>query len=92
MNGYLTLDSVPLYLQKSVKPVFTIPKDGVFLFIAKIELKSTDDFKAVISIQIKGEHGYLSATEYPLLIVRVLPEALCGGIHYMSSYIIFGYM
>ncbi|OXA42720.1 Transmembrane protein 87A [Folsomia candida] len=53
---------------QSSRPVFTIPKDGVYLFIVKFEPEGSSEFHAEVEVQIKGPHGYLSATEYPLLI------------------------
>jgi hypothetical protein len=58
-------------LQQVKRPVFTIPKDGVYLFILRIDpqiQQTPSNFKAEVTVEIKGEHGYLSATEYPLFI------------------------
>jgi len=52
--------------------VFTVHKDGVYLLIVYMKLASGDinkNFQAEVKVQMIGEQGYLSATEWPLLIV-----------------------
>lgn len=78
-GGHIILKSMILRepeLKKAVKdrrettksasdPIFTITKDGVYIFT--LEVSSRNDFTANVIIDIKGSYGYLSAADWPLL-------------------------
>ncbi|GAB6020655.1 hypothetical protein CHUAL_003325 [Chamberlinius hualienensis] len=52
----------------SSTPQFTIPKEGLYIITIKIEGKlPTDNFSAVVDLDIKGHSGYLSVLDWPLL-------------------------
>ncbi|CAL8111259.1 unnamed protein product [Orchesella dallaii] len=54
----------------SPHPVFTVPADGVYLLVVKmvpVGQGSAFSFSADLKVQMKSEHGYLSAANYPLL-------------------------
>ncbi|ODN04343.1 Transmembrane protein [Orchesella cincta] len=54
----------------SPHPVFTVPADGVYLLVVKmvpVGQGLENSFSADIKVQMKSEHGYLSAADYPLL-------------------------
>ncbi|XP_076037637.1 transmembrane protein 87A [Oratosquilla oratoria] len=44
-----------------------IPADGVYLFLIHITSTNSTEFKAHLSIEMKGDYGYLSAADWPLL-------------------------
>lgn len=51
-------------------PVFTITKDGVYMFTLQIKVDPTgtaDDFNASVHIEMRGTYGFLSAADWPLL-------------------------
>lgn len=49
-------------------PVFTISKDGVYMFTLQIQsVNQKEDFIASVHIEMKGTYGFLSAVDYPLL-------------------------
>ncbi|XP_053694219.1 transmembrane protein 87A isoform X2 [Sabethes cyaneus] len=47
------------------KPIFTITKDGLYIFILKID--SFEKFVANVHVEMKSDRGYLSAVDWPLL-------------------------
>ncbi|XP_055547052.1 transmembrane protein 87A isoform X2 [Wyeomyia smithii] len=47
------------------KPIFTITKDGLYIFILRIE--SDVKFQARVHVEMKSDRGYLSAVDWPLL-------------------------
>lgn len=67
-----------IFGQNSQHPVFTVPTDGVYLLVLKMvpvrDLNAIDQshysFSATVKVQMKSEHGYLSAADYPLLAVN----------------------
>lgn len=67
--------------QKSEQPVFTITQDGDyhFTFIMKGQ-----DFKANVHIEMRGSYGYLSAVDYPLLIVSYNLFELRFVVHFVT--------
>ena len=50
-------------------PIYTIRSDGLYLFDIKISLKRGESFNASVQIEMQGVHGYLSASDWPLLPV-----------------------
>lgn len=57
--------------QKAEQPVFTITKDGDYHFTFIMQpLVDGQDFTANVHIEMRSSYGYLSAVDYPLLIVR----------------------
>lgn len=58
--------------QKAEQPVFTITKDGDYHFTFIMQpLVEGQDFTANVHIEMRSSYGYLSAVDYPLLIVRI---------------------
>ncbi|XP_065093259.1 transmembrane protein 87A isoform X2 [Ochlerotatus camptorhynchus] len=47
--------------------IFTITKDGLYIFILRIQSESQDNFVANVHVEMKSEQGYLSAVDWPLL-------------------------
>lgn len=47
-------------------PVWTVPRDGVYVLILQI-LSDSVDFNASVHIEMMGTYGYLSAADWPLL-------------------------
>lgn len=45
--------------------IFTVTKEGLYIFILKIFHEG--DFVANVHVEMKGDHGYLSAVDWPLL-------------------------
>jgi len=72
-------------LQKSQHPVFTVPKDGVYLLVIHMVSVDQKPFTAEVRVQMKGNHGYLSATEWPLLLVTIIfsPLVNFSGQYYL---------
>jgi hypothetical protein len=55
---------------KKDNSIFTITKDGVYVFGLRIESMTPDtDYNASVHLEIKSLYGYLSAADYPLLPV-----------------------
>ncbi len=55
-------------------PIFAVPADGVYLLVVKMTAVSSPmsvepPFSANVKVQMRSEHGYLSAADYPLLSV-----------------------
>lgn len=48
-------------------PVYTIPKDGVYMFALEIEPINGNKFNASVHIEIRTSYGFLSAVTWPLL-------------------------
>lgn len=48
-------------------PVYTIPKDGVYMFALEIEPIRDTKFNASVHIEIRASYGFLSAVTWPLL-------------------------
>lgn len=73
-NDALTADDTdPILRSKSTKtgvasnnPVYTIQKDGVYLF-ALIIKSNAKEYNASVHIEMRGTYGYLSAVDWPLL-------------------------
>jgi hypothetical protein len=59
------------FLQKKDNSIFTITKDGVYVFGLRIEsiAPPNTDYNASVHLEIKSLYGYLSAADYPLLPV-----------------------
>jgi hypothetical protein len=58
---------------KKDNSIFTITKDGVYVFGLRIEsIKPDTDYNASVHLEIKSLYGYLSAADYPLLPVSGL--------------------
>lgn len=78
-------DSVPALPEKSTggikqvseTPVFVITKDGIYIFQLTITQPEMKRFRASIHIEIKATYGYLSAIDWPLLLVRKSTKAHC---------------
>ncbi|GIY20666.1 transmembrane protein 87A [Caerostris darwini] len=49
----------------------SVDMDGIYLFILKIESVDKQTFNISVDIGMKGDYGYLSAVDYPLLIVSI---------------------
>lgn len=47
--------------------VYTIPKDGVYMFALEIEPVNDSKFNASVHIEIRASYGFLSAVTWPLL-------------------------
>lgn len=47
--------------------VYTIPKDGVYMFALEIEPINNAKFNATVHIEIRANYGFLSAVTYPLM-------------------------
>lgn len=58
--------------QVSDTPVFVITKDGIYIFQLTIAQPEMKVFRASVHIEIKATYGYLSAIDWPLLLVRKL--------------------
>ena len=52
----------------SGSPQYLVTKEGVYLFIVQIKQNSVP-FTAQTTIEMKSDHGYLSAVDWPLLPV-----------------------
>jgi len=52
--------------------VAIIEKDGFYLVILRLATTSGTPFRAEVEIDMKGPHGYLSASDWPLMLVRFL--------------------
>lgn len=50
-------------------PVFEITRDGIYIFQLTITQPAQKAFQANIHIEIRATYGYLSAIDYPLLMV-----------------------
>ncbi|EDS43048.1 conserved hypothetical protein [Culex quinquefasciatus] len=59
--------------QSEPHSIFTIPKDGLYIFILRIESK--EDYQANVHVEMKGPNGFLSAVDWPLLPFY---GAMCG--------------
>ncbi|GFW68555.1 transmembrane protein 87A [Trichonephila clavipes] len=53
----------------------SVDMDGIYLFILKIESVDKKNFNVSVDIAMKGDYGYLSAVDYPLLIFY---GVMCG--------------
>lgn len=63
-----------LCFKNAPHPIFAVPADGVYLLVVKMTAVSSPisvepPFSANVKVQMKSEHGYLSAADYPLLSV-----------------------
>ncbi|CAL1291156.1 unnamed protein product [Larinioides sclopetarius] len=52
----------------------SVDMDGIYLFILKVESIDKKIFNVSVDIAMKGDYGYLSAVDYPLLFYGVM----CG--------------
>jgi len=73
---------VLFYKQRSNHRVYTILTDGVYLLTVTIKqdtryVKKDSKFTANLEISMKGPHGYLSATNWPLLHVINFNQVNC---------------
>lgn len=50
-------------------PIATIRKDGIYIFQLRIDHPAQKPFQANVHIEIKATYGYLSAIDWPLLLV-----------------------
>lgn len=50
-------------------PIATIRKDGIYIFKLTIDQPAQKPFQANVHIEIKATYGYLSAIDWPLLLV-----------------------
>lgn len=57
------------------RPIFTITKDGIYIFQLTINQLEGKAFSANVHVEMKAPYGYLSASDWPLLLVRK-----CGDI------------
>ncbi|GBM22412.1 Transmembrane protein 87A [Araneus ventricosus] len=53
----------------------SVDMDGIYLFILKVESVDKKIFNVSVDIAMKGDYGYLSAVDYPLLIFY---GVMCG--------------
>lgn len=53
-------------------PVVTIAKDGYYLLTIMIAPDPGVEFQAHLEVEMQGEHGYLSASDWPLLPVIIV--------------------
>ncbi|CAL1291155.1 unnamed protein product [Larinioides sclopetarius] len=53
----------------------SVDMDGIYLFILKVESIDKKIFNVSVDIAMKGDYGYLSAVDYPLLIFY---GVMCG--------------
>ncbi|XP_058826390.1 transmembrane protein 87A [Topomyia yanbarensis] len=51
--------------QNEPQSIFTITKDGLYIFILRVD--SEEEFIANVHVEIKSSSGYLSAVDWPLL-------------------------
>ncbi|XP_071043643.1 transmembrane protein 87A isoform X2 [Parasteatoda tepidariorum] len=72
-NGYFF--GASSYPSKLGPKLTSVDLDGVYLFILKIESVDQTSFNATVDVAMKGDHGYLSAIDYPLLIFY---GVMCG--------------
>lgn len=56
----------PIQNQKN-DALIEIPEDGIYMLILVIQSKAKNIFNAQIEVEMKSDHGYLSAVEWPLL-------------------------
>lgn len=76
VGGSVSVDDTDPYTRKYPQhpgiqtndPVFTITKDGIYMFTLEIQPAADGiDFNASVHIEIRGTYGYLSAADWPLL-------------------------
>lgn len=56
--------------QSTESPVYTVVKDGIYIFQLTITQPQQKPFWATVHIEIRAPYGYLSAIDWPLLLVR----------------------
>ncbi|XP_035225381.1 uncharacterized protein LOC118197924, partial [Stegodyphus dumicola] len=53
----------------------SVDSDGIYLFILKVKSVDQKNFNMSVDVAMKGEHGYLSAVDFPLLLFYGI---MCG--------------
>ncbi|KFM80066.1 Transmembrane protein 87A, partial [Stegodyphus mimosarum] len=53
----------------------SVDSDGIYLFILKVKSVPQKNFNMSVDVAMKGEHGYLSAVDFPLLLFYGI---MCG--------------